>query len=271
MPEGDTVWLSAQRMRAALAGRELTRFDLRVPRLATVDLVGRTVVDVASRGKHMLIRIGGGFTLHTHFKMEGSWRLYRPRQRWMGGPDHQVRAVLGNAEWTAVGYRLAVVELIPTTDEEATVGYLGPDLLGSDWDADEAVRRLLREPERSVGEALLDQRNLAGIGNLYKSEVLFLRGVHPWTPVGDVPDLHALVTLAQRLLEANKRRWEQVTTGDLRHGRQRYVYGRGGEPCRRCRTRVARAQQGDDPLTERVTYWCPSCQPWRSTAPPPYR
>jgi endonuclease-8 len=261
MPEGDTVWLSARRMHAALAGQILTRSDLRVPRLATVDLVGRPVDDVMSRGKHMLIRIGGGLTLHTHFKMEGSWRLYRPHQRWTGGADHQIRAVLGNERWTAVGYRLAVVELVPTTTEPEIIGHLGPDLLGDDWNADEAVRRLSDAPDRTIGEALLDQRNLAGIGNLYKAEVLFLRGVHPWTRVGDVDDLHALVDLAHRLLDANKERWDQVITGDLRRGRQHYVYGRGGEPCRRCGTAIARAHQGEGPLTERVTYWCPTCQP----------
>jgi endonuclease VIII len=264
MPEGDTVWLSARRMHAALAGRALTRCDLRVPRLATVDLVGRQVVEVASRGKHMLIRIDGAVTLHTHFKMEGSWRLYRPRQRWNGGPDHQIRAVLGNVDWTAVGYRLATVELVDTGAEADAVGDLGPDLLGPDWDADEALRRLGTAPARTIGEALLDQHNLAGIGNLYKCEVLFLRGVHPWTPVAEVTDLPALVELSRRLLDANKDRWDQITTGDQRRGRQHYVYGRGGEPCLRCGTTVARVQQGEDPLVERVTYWCPTCQPWLS-------
>jgi formamidopyrimidine-DNA glycosylase len=261
MPEGDTVWLSAKRMHAALAGRPLTACDLRVPRLATVDLVGRTVREVASRGKHMLIRVEGGWTLHTHFKMEGSWRIFRSGQRWAGGPDHQIRAVLGNEQWTAVGYRLAVVELLRTTAEDEAVGHLGPDVLGADWDADEAVRRLARAPERTIGEALLDQRNLAGIGNLYKAELLFLRGVHPWTPVDQVEDLRALVELGRRLLVANKDRWDQVTTGDLRRGRQHYVYGRRGEPCRRCGAPIARAQQGQDSLDERVTYWCPRCQP----------
>ncbi|MFL6139143.1 MAG: Fpg/Nei family DNA glycosylase [Frankiaceae bacterium] len=261
MPEGDTVWLSARRMHAALAGRPLLTCDLRVPRLATVDLAGQVVREVASRGKHMLIRIDGGWTLHTHFKMEGSWRIFRRGQRWTGGADHQIRAVLGNERWTAVGYRLAILELVRSDAEPDVVGHLGPDLLGADWDAEEAVRRLSHAPARSIGEALLDQRNLAGVGNLYKAELLFLRGVHPWTPVDEVDDLRGLVELAHSLLEANKDRWEQVTTGDLRRGRQHYVYGRRGEPCRRCGTAIARAQQGEGSQDERVTYWCPACQP----------
>jgi endonuclease-8 len=271
VPEGDTVWLSAERMRVALAGRTLTRCDFRVPALATVDLTGRRVLDVVSRGKHMLTRFDGGLTLHTHFRMEGSWRLFPVGRRWQGGPNHEIRAVLGNERWVAVGYRLPVVDLLRTADEDTVVGHLGPDLLGQDWDANEAMRRLRERPERSIGEALLDQRNLAGIGNLYKAEVLFLRGIHPWTPVRDVPDLAALIELGRRLLVANKDRWDQVTTGDLRRGRQLYVYGRGGEPCRRCRTRIARADQGDDALTERVTFWCPSCQPAPSGWQPPAR
>jgi endonuclease-8 len=260
MPEGDTVWLAGQRMNAALAGRPLTRTDFRVPRLATTDLSGRTVLAVVSRGKHLLTRVEGGLTLHTHFKMDGTWRLYRPGERWRGGPAWQVRVVLANTDWQAVGYRLPVVELMPTAEEDRAVGHLGPDLLGPDWDPDEAVRRLAAEPGREIGQALLDQRNLAGIGNLYKAEVCFLRGVSPWTPVGDVTDLSALVSLAHRLLAANKDGFEQVTTGDPRPGRSTWVFERPGRPCRRCGTRIALAEQGDPPR-ERLTYWCPRCQP----------
>src|SRR3954451_3746360 len=117
VPEGDTVWLAAHRLNAALAGRVITRSDFRVPQLATTDLTGRTVREVVSRGKHLLTRIDGGLTLHTHFRMEGAWHLYRPAERWKGGPNHEVRVVLANADWTAVGYRLPVVELLETADE----------------------------------------------------------------------------------------------------------------------------------------------------------
>ena len=135
-------------------------------------------------------------------------------------------------------------------------GYLGPDLLGPDWDAGEAARRLREDPDRTAGEALLDQRNLAGIGNVYKSEILFLRGIRPWRPVGKIKDVDALVSLAHRMLDANKDRVERVTTGVPRRGQQVWVYGRKGQPCRRCGTPIRQAELG-----ERVTYWCPSCQP----------
>lgn len=193
MPEGDTVWLAGQRLHDALAGDVLVRSDLPVPSLATVDLAGQTVVEVVPRGKHLLTRLSGGLTLHTHFRMDGSWHLYRPGDRWTGGPQWQVRAVLETASWQAVGYRLPVVGLLASSDEDSVVGHLGPDVLGPDWDRDLAVERLLAEPDAEVGMALLDQRNLAGLGNLYRCEVLFLQGLTPWVRVADVRDLPALV------------------------------------------------------------------------------
>lgn len=259
MPEGDTVWLSASRLHDALAGRALVRSDFRVPALASVDLAGSTVLEVVPRGKHMLIRLSGGLTLHTHFRMDGSWHLYRPGDRWSGGPDWQVRVVLGNQEWTAVGYRLPVVELLPTQQEDRVVGHLGPDVLADPFDIDGAVARIAADPAREVGLALLDQRLLAGLGNLYRCEVLFLRGTTPWTPVGDVADLRALVAASARLVRANRGHWEQTTTGSLRRGEDHWVYERTGRPCRRCGTRVLSAPQGRAPQ-ERLTYWCPHCQ-----------
>ena len=259
MPEGDTVWLAAQRLREALAGRVLVSSDFRVPALAEVDLSGRQVLDVAPRGKHLLTRVEGGLTLHTHFRMDGSWHLYRPGDRRTGGPDWQVRAVLENAEWQAVGYRLPVVELLPTDREDDVVGHLGPDVLDPGFDATEAVRRLAADPDAEVGMALLDQRNLAGLGNLYRTEVLFLRGLSPWVRVGDVPDLPALVEMSRRLMVANRGRWQQSTTGSLRQGEDHWVFERTGRPCRRCGTRVRSGEQGDAPYA-RLSYWCPHCQ-----------
>lgn len=260
MPEGDTVWRTAQRLHQALAGRPLTGCDLRVPRLATVDLTGRRVTDVTARGKHLLTRLEDGLTLHSHLRMDGSWQIYDPGERWRGGPLHQVRAVLSTADRTAVGYRLPVLELLRTAEEDRTVGYLGPDLLGPGWDPHEAVRRLLADPARPVGEALLDQRNLAGIGNVYKSELCFLLRVSPWLPVCQVPSLERLVTLAKRLLEANKTRLARVTTAEPRADRRLWVYGRAGKPCLRCGTPVRLVGQGRA-AQERTTYWCPACQP----------
>ena len=259
MPEGDTVWLSAKRMHEALAGRPLVTSDFRVPQLAEVDLSGRTVLEVVARGKHMLTRLSGGLTLHTHFRMDGTWHLYRPGDRWTGGADWQVRVVLANREWEAVGFRLPVVELLPTAQEDRAVGHLGPDVLAEPFDADEAVRRLALDPDREVGMALLDQRLLAGLGNLYRCEVLFLRGTTPWTRVGDVADLPALVRASRRLLRANRDHWEQTTTGSLRRGEDHWVFERTGRPCRRCRTPVRSAEQGEAPFA-RLTYWCPRCQ-----------
>ncbi len=240
MPEGDTVWLSARRMHEALAGRPLVRSDFRVPALAALDLAGQTVVEVAPRGKHMLTRLSGGLSLHTHFRMDGSWHLYRPGDRWTGGPAWQVRAVLENAEWQAVGYRLPVVEVLPTAEEHRVVGHLGPDVLDEGFAADEAVRRLAADGEREVGLALLDQRLVAGLGNLYRCEVLFVRGTSPWTPVGQV-DLPGLVDTARRLMRANRGHWQQTTTGSLRPGEDHWVFERTGRPCRRCGARIAQA------------------------------
>jgi formamidopyrimidine-DNA glycosylase len=262
VPEGDVVWLTARRLHEALAGRPLTRAQFRVPRLATADLRGRTVLEVVPRGKHLLIRVEGGLTIHTHLLMEGRWQI-RP-----AGPpprDHRVRLVLANTERQAVGQSLGLVELLRTAEEDAAVGHLGPDLLDPGWDgglAAAAVARLEEHPSRAIGEALLDQTRLAGIGNVYKAEVLFLRGVHPWTPVGDVPDLPALVELAHRLLDVNKERHGHVTTGNLGRGQEHWVYGRAGRPCRRCGTRIERAAQASG-VGDRTAFWCPRCQPAR--------
>src|SRR3569833_746797 len=256
MPEGDAVWAAAHRLHAALAGRVLTRSDFRVPRAATADLTGRSVLEVLSRGKHLLARVEGGLAIRTHLRMEGSWR-FRPASAPVPR-DHRVRLVLANAEWQAVGYSLGVVELLRTAQETRAVGHLGPDLLGPDWDTAEAVRRLREDPRRAVGEALLDQTRLAGIGNLYKAETLFLRGINPWCPVGEVEDLDGLGELARRLLDTNKERVDQSTTGTRRPGETTWVYGR--RTCRRCGGRISRADQGG-PAQERVTFWCPVCQP----------
>lgn len=257
MPEGDTVWLTAKRLNTALAGRPLTRADLRVPTLATAELTGMTVTQVVSRGKHLLTRLDSGQTLRSHLRMDGSWRIVRTGRRWTGGPAYAVRAVLGNAQWECVGYRVHDLALVPTDREGELVGHLGPDLLGEDWDADEAVRRLRAEPDREIGQAVLDQRTLAGIGNMYKAELLFLRGVHPWTPAGTV-DLNGLVDLAHRVLYRNRDSPEQSTTG--RRDEPYWVYLRAGRPCLRCGSTIVGADQGAPPY-QRPTFWCPNCQP----------
>lgn len=257
MPEGDVVWSTAQRLREALAGQALTRSDFRVPRYATVDLRGQSVTEAVSRGKHLLIRTGNGLTVHTHLKMEGAWRVFPAGRRLT--ETHKIRLVLGNARWQAIGYQLGITEVLPTAREAQVVGHLGPDLLGPDWDPAEAVSRLGRDPGTPIGQALLDQRNLAGAGTVYAAEMMFLRGVDPWRPVGEVADLRALVELGHRLLDANKTRPGHVTTGDTRPGRENWVYGRAGRPCLRCGTIIKRGEQGP-PGQERLRFWCPNCQ-----------
>ncbi|MEU6293292.1 DNA-formamidopyrimidine glycosylase family protein [Streptomyces sp. NPDC046988] len=260
MPEGDTVWQAARRLHDALAGKVLTRSDFRVPRYALVDLTGRAVLDVTPRGKHLLTHVEGGLTVHSHLRMDGAWKIFAPGQRWSGGPAHQIRVILGTADRTAVGYRLPVLDILRTADDQRAVGHLGPDLLGPDWDPDLAMANLSSDPARPLGEALLDQRNLAGVGNVYKSEICFLLGVTPWLPVGELPADRAgyLPALAQKLLEANRDRPVRRTTGLLR-GHDLFVYGRASRPCLRCGTPVRVADQGDG-SSERPTYWCPACQ-----------
>jgi endonuclease-8 len=259
VPEGDTVYIASRRLQAALAGRTVTRFDLRVPGLALADLTGSTVTEVVPRGKHILMRFSTGQTLHSHLRMDGGWRVgpagARPR-----GRDFEIRALVGNAEWLAAGFRVHDLKLLPTEAEDEVVGHLGPDLLAADFDRAEALRRFAGQPARPIGEALLDQRLVAGIGNVYKCELLFLNRLNPFLPVAEVADLGALIDDSVRLLRGNLGDHHRSTTGWHQPGQQFWVYGRAGKACRRCGTRVLMCEQGEDPATERITYYCPSCQ-----------
>jgi endonuclease VIII len=263
VPEGDTVWRAAQRLDRALKGQVLTATDFRVPAFATWDLAGASVLETISRGKHLLTRLEGEqqWTLHTHLKMEGGWRVFKPGQHW-SRPAHTARVVLTTADAAAVGFSLGVVEIVPREREPDLVGHLGPDLLGPDWDAPEAVRRLREQPLRTIKEALLDQSRLAGVGNMYANELCFIAGVEPHTTVEQAPDLPRMVERAHQLLDQNRHRAVQSTTGDLSRGRQFWVYGRAGRECRRCRTTIRQTMLGDEGQ-ERTTFWCPSCQPLR--------
>ena len=258
MPEGDTVWKTAQLQHAALAGLVLEKSDFRVPKFATVDLSGETVHEVVSRGKHLFHRVGD-VSIHSHLKMEGAWRVYRMGEKWTK-PAYTARVILDAVGVQCVGFELGTLEVIARSDEDEVVGHLGPDLLGPDWDADEAVRRLAADPEVPIYVALLDQRNLAGVGNVYANEISFLRGVLPTRPVGETPDLPAVVDLAERMLQVNKQRWARSTTGDLRPGQTSWVYGRKGRPCRRCGTTLLGGELGRLEGQERVVTWCPRCQ-----------
>jgi endonuclease VIII len=256
MPEGDNVWQTARRL-DALTGHRLIAADLRIPSLATTDLVGRQVLETVSRGKHLLTRVEGGATLHTHLRMEGRWDVHPAGSRWRR-PAHEARVVLRTATHEAVGFSV-LVDLAATDAENRWVGHLGPDLLGPDWDEDEALRRLTAVPDVPIGVALLDQRNLAGIGNIYRNELCFVAGLDPHRPVGDVPDLLRLVARAHAMLLANRDRPDRITTGDRRPGRRLWVYRRRG-PCLRCGTPVEVGELGPEDQ-ERTVWWCPTCQP----------
>lgn len=256
MPEGDTVFRTARRLHEALAGDIATRFDIRVPGSATVDLTGERIREVVPRGKHLLLRIGD-HTLHSHLKMEGRWDLYFPDERWRA-PAFRARAIVATTGAEAVGFDLAMVEVLPTADEARIVGHLGPDPLTPEWDAAEAARRLSAD-RRAIHVAVLDQRNVAGFGNEYANELLFVRGILPTTPADQVDTLSLMHTGA-RMIRANRDRSGRTFTGDTRAGRQNWVYRREGKPCRRCGTLIRGTELGADPTSERIVFWCPRCQ-----------
>ena len=252
------MFKAARRLRTQLVGRTVTRSDFRVPRFATADLSGQQVTSFDSVGKHMLTGFSGGLTLHTHFEMDGSWQVVQSGKRLPRTFDDEIRLALATDGPTAYALRMPVLELV--ADPATVVGHLGPDLLGPGWDRDEAVRRLVSAPDRPLVEALLDQRNLAGIGNLWAVETCFLRGRSPWTPVGEV-DLPPLLDLVQRMMRHSLDHPGQVTTGDTRRGMTHWVYGRAGRPCRRCGTEVAFRDSVTGTNWSRETWWCPQCQP----------
>lgn len=260
MPEGDTIFRSAATLREALAGRRLLRFE--APRLVgRAPRPGALVDDVEPRGKHLLVHFSAterdpALTLRTHLRMTGSWHVYRPGERWWK-PRHRARAVIEVEDTVAVCFSAPVVDVIPTAriDDRRDLSSLGPDLCHSDADVTEVLRRLDRlPPETEIGDALLDQRIAAGVGNIYKSEVLHACRVHPTTPLGDLdrPARRTLVETASRLLRANLSGYPRRTVpGGLG------VYGRRGAPCRRCGATITAEHQGEH---ARITFWCPSCQ-----------
>jgi endonuclease-8 len=273
MPEGDTLHRTADGLRPYLVGRPVTSARTAgpgsLPQVGRV--VGARVTDVEAVGKNLLIRFDNGLEVRTHLRMNGSWHRYRPGERWRR-PAGRARLVLEVPGAVAVCFDAPVVELFETRAEaqHPTLARLGPDLLGPGFDPDgaaEALRRL-RDPARAsqaIAEALVDQRALAGIGNVYKSEVLFIERVDPWARVGELTDetLGRMIATARRLLVANadrRRGPERVTTAGDRAagGRPLWVYGRAGRPCRRCGTLVERRRQGAS--LPRLTFWCPRCQ-----------
>jgi endonuclease-8 len=276
--EGDAVHRCAARL-DALAGATVVRSDFRTPSLATADLAGRTLVNTRAVGKHLLTRLRGDLTLHSHLRMSGSWTVVR-RHASTGRPllprHLTVRAVLTlDTGVSLVGVDVPVLELLRTRDEHRVVGHLGPDVLAGqptatqqDFDLDDALARLGRDPERPIVEALLDQRGVSGLGNLWAVELCFLRGLWPWTPVRDV-DLEPLLALARRMIRHSLEHGTgMATTGVKRRGENHWVTGRSNRPCRRCGTLVRfRPAAGSGAPYTREVWWCPSCQSAPAGAP----
>ncbi|MFI5509523.1 endonuclease VIII Nei2 [Mycobacterium sp. NPDC051804] len=255
MPEGDTVFRTATKLREALAGKTLTRCDVRVPKFATIDLTGCVVDEVVSRGKHLFIRAGDA-SIHSHLKMDGAWLIGGQIRRVQ---PHKIRIILETQDSRAAGIDLGVLEILKREHDMDAVAHLGPDLLGDDWEPRIARENLVSEPQRPLAETLLDQRVMAGVGNVYANELCFVTGYLPTTPVGNVKDPLRMVQRARDMLWLNRSRVNRTTTGDTRSGRDLWVYGRVGRPCRRCSTPIA-SDRADVMGSDRISFWCPNCQ-----------
>ena len=272
MPEGDTVFRTAATLHRVLAGRRVDRFESMFPALTRVDedrpIAGRIIDAVSARGKHLLIEFSGDLVLHTHMRMNGSWHLYRPGDRWRR-PARDMRVLIGTADAVAVGFNIPVAELLSRRElsRHTQLLALGPDLLGRSFDRADALGRLRARARGAIGDVLLDQRVIAGIGNVFKSEILFLAGVQPSTRVEALSDqrLHAILDVALKQLRVNVADRSRTlapaggrrTTGSLQPSKGLWVYGRGGQPCRRCGTLIQGTKSVPD---ARLTYWCPTCQ-----------
>ena len=274
MPEGDSIYRAARTMHRVLAGHVVTKFDTAYAHLDRINvdtpIVGRTIERCESAGKHHLIVFSGDVILRTHMRMNGSWHLYRHGERWWRGPQ-AMRVRIDTADWVAVAFQVPVAEFITSKQLASTdpVAKLGPDLLGREFDRDEAVRRLVASAHQPIAMSLLDQRLVAGIGNIYKSEVLFLAGVNPFTPASAVPQprLERLLDIARGLLKDNvvdgtspriqTYRSLRMINPATEHDESVWVYGRAGKPCRKCATPIEMKKMG---LDARSTYWCPNCQ-----------
>lgn len=273
MPEGDTIFRAAQTLQRALGGGVVTTFETVLPALSRVaddaPLTGRTVERVFSVGKHLLMQFSNDLVLRTHMRMNGSWHIYRPGERWRRA-RRDMRILVGTAAFEAVGFNIPVAEFLSARElkRHGELRALGPDLLADDFDAAEALRRFHERPALAIADALLDQRILAGAGNVYKSEALFACRVHPFSAVAELSDtrLNCVIQTARKFLRANvggalapmtTYAGFRRTTGRSDPSQRLWVYGRGGKPCRRCGTAIASRKHGDD---ARLTYWCPKCQ-----------
>ena len=274
MPEGDTIFRAARTLHRALAGKPVVHFESVFPALTRVHvdspLTSQSIEAVSAAGKHVLMRFSGGLVLRTHMRMNGSWHIYRPHEAWQR-PRREMRIVVATADFVAVGFNIPVAEFFAARElaRHDDLRRLGPDLLGEAFDAVEARRRIRERGGEPIADVLLNQRVMAGVGNVYKSEVLFACRINPFTPVRDLDDaaLDGVIGTARRLLLANVQTTlapmttytgYRRTTGRDNPSERLWVYGRVGKPCRRCGTVVKIRKQGTD---ARLTYWCPACQP----------
>jgi endonuclease-8 len=273
VPEGDTIHRAARTLHRALAGHPVVRFESVLPALTRVEqdtpLIGQTIEAVTAQGKHLLMRFSGGQTLRTHMRMNGSWHIYRAGERWQRA-RRDMRILIATAQFEAVGFNIPVAEFVKSQRlaKHAALRELGPDLLAEGFDRGEAIRRLTARGGSFIGDALLNQRVVAGIGNVYKSEVLFLCGINPFVAVGElsVQQVECVIDTAAKLLRVNVTSGLAPMTTYLGYRRttdrdnpaeRLWVYGRAKSPCRRCATPIRVRKQGVD---ARLTYWCPRCQ-----------
>jgi len=260
MPEGDTILRAARTLNETLAGRIVTRFESVFSRITRADdalaIRGRTIERVDAKGKHLLIWFSGDVVLRTHMRMHGVWHLYPHGARWRR-PHSDMRIVIGTPEYEAVAFNVPVAELTRGRDLERSpaVQTLGPDILADTFDAADAVRRIATMAEKDIAAALLNQQAVAGIGNIFKCEALYASGPDPFTRVADLSleDITRVVEKARRLMRTSVAGRRMAFS----------VYGRGGQPCRRCGAVIAQRKGGD---ASRVTYWCPRCQAPRDAA-----
>ncbi len=263
MPEGDTIHRAARTLHAALAGRVITRFETVFPQLARVEMTGRTIESVEAAGKNLLMHFSGDAHLRTHMRMNGSWHLYRPGEKWRKR-FFEMRIIIETDAWVAVAFNVPVAEMHDSRSLERQDDLLniGPDFLGETFDWDEAKRRIRAKPDEDIADVLLNQRVVSGIGNEYKSELLFMTGISPFAKVRDLGDeqIDKILKTSRKVMQANiaKRSPARITTFSLDPSASQYVYGRGGKPCRKCGTPVSYVKQGKD---ARGTYWCSKCQP----------
>ncbi len=275
MPEGDTIFRSAHTLQRALGGKLVTRFETALAPLARVHddtpLSGRTVEKVESRGKWLLIHFSGDLILVTHMLMSGSWHIYRAGERWRR-PRKDMRVVIATEDFEAVAFNVPVARFHTghSLERDSSLPRLGPDLLGTAFAHDEAEARLRARPDREIAEVLLNQRVMAGIGNVFKSEICFACGVHPFRRVSTLTraDIECLLHTARKYLLMNVKDGAEDgiltytgmrrTTRSADVGARLWVYRRQGQPCRRCGTPILMRKQG---IGARSTYWCPACQP----------